>query len=93
MPNTDIEAHLDNVFAEGAKNIENQVKGKVYKYFIDNSFTMLDAVNLKGICKIDSVQYDKSMDCNVYTITDLTTGQKHKADQLSIDLKPYKEEV
>lgn len=81
-----IESYLDQVFAEGAKQIENDVKGKVFKYTLYKSD--LTEVIKKGSCRILAVNYDRYLDCNFYRFEDIDTKEVFKpVNQFRLELK------
>lgn len=81
-----IESYLDQVFAEGAKQIENDVKGKVFKYTLYSSD--LSEVIKKGSCRILNVNYDRYLDCNFYRFEDIDTKEVFKpVNQFRLELK------
>lgn len=85
----EIEGFLDQQFADYAREIENDVKGKQYHYIILNRY--FDRTDKKGICTIERVRYDRSDDSNHYTIKDVNTGEMHSLSQFYIELKEVNE--
>jgi len=83
-----IESHLDNVFNEYAHQIQNDMqKNGPYNYKLwSNSGSLApDKLIKTGRCEILQVRYAKHIDCNIYTIRDLDTGEKINANQFRIN--------
>ena len=80
-----IEAHLDMVFEEAAKSIQSRHTGKVLSYRLYDD-SMCNLIK-EGKCTVTSCTYNRSLDCNVYDITDIDTGEKISAHQFRLELE------
>lgn len=80
-----IDSFMDSCFMSYARTIENSMKGKVFKYKLYNDlYGTLDKV---GKCIVKSCVYDRGLDCNVYCIKDVETGETYSRNQFKIDLE------
>lgn len=82
-----VEQHLDNVFCEAAKRFENDAKGVLYRYKFYNSDIMCPELITSGTGYIIGVRYDRGLDCNVYTLEDAVTKERHIGNQFRFELK------
>jgi len=86
-PNPAIESHLNNVFEDGAKQLENSMKGTTHQYKIRGmGYTAGNGENVSGICEILSIRYDRGLDCNVMTFRDINTGETRSICQFEVFL-------
>lgn len=88
-----VEAHLDSVFEKGALDIESRMAGKQYKYKLSSiiDFTVRGDMNGRtGKCEVTKVRYDKTEDCNFYTIKDVDTGEVMRISQFEIEFEEIK---
>lgn len=82
-----IESHLDNLFAQHANDIQSSCADKLYRYSIDDSWSMYSkGLKVSGCCKVLRVSYSKSLDCNIYTIKDIDTDVEYCVNEFSINL-------
>lgn len=84
-----VEAHLDQVFAEGAANVAKEMAGKVYEYTLDSmGYTVQkEDHGKKGKCRVLGVHYSKNLDCDVYHLLDIDTEQELHPCQFEVNLK------
>jgi len=88
MYNAEIEAHLNNVFAEGAKRQAEYYKGKVWSYNIDDSLILhSNGLKASGKCIVLDVSYSRVEDCNIYSIRDINTNEEYTVNEFIIKLK------
>lgn len=80
-----LESYLDQVFAEGAKQTENDVKDKVFKYALYKQD--FSKIIKKGSCRILAVNYDRSLDCNLFIFEDIDTKEVKTVNQFRLELK------
>lgn len=82
---TSIETFLDNLFTDHAEEVRRSMKGKTYEYkLLSDDYSK---VIKSGICYINGYAYSKRLDCNVYTITDVDTGERIEAHQFKLEVK------
>lgn len=81
-----METYLNNLFSSAAAEEEKKSKGKAFKYCLYPSVSdrMANENALTGICVINSCSYDRSIDCNVYSFTDMETGKAYRANQFVV---------
>lgn len=82
---TYVETFLDNLFVNYAEEVRRSVKGKTYEYrLLDDNYSK---VIKSGTCYINGYAYSKCLDCNIYTITDVDTGEQIEAHQFKLKIK------
>lgn len=84
-----IERHLDNVFTGSAARLSIMTKGKTSEYQLDAmGYTVKTADNGKtGTCKILGVYYSRELDCNMYQLQDIGTGEVLNVCEFEVWLK------
>ena len=82
---TSVETFLDNLFTSHAEEVRRSMKGKTYEYRLMNDD--YSKVIKSGTCYINGYAYSKRLDCNVYTITDVDTGERIEAHQFKLEVK------
>lgn len=80
-----VEAFLDNLFTNAAKERELNHKGKQYSYKLFSGQWM-DELKATGICEVIARRYDKGEDCDILTCKDLTTNETFCCNQFAIKL-------
>ena len=81
---SNVETHLTNVFEEAAREIESSYDGKVLQYKLyDNN---MHKVIKEGKCVVNSCRYSLSLDCDVYSVTDVDTGERFSGHQFRLIL-------
>ena len=78
------ESYLTSVLQEGAETKKRSMKPNLYLYKIYKE-ALSDEIVAHGICKVTDCQYDRGLDCNVYSIIDMQTKEKYSAHQFRID--------
>lgn len=81
-----VESHLNNTFYESAKRAEKEMQGKTYSYKLYSGMFMDNLVK-QGKCIIDNRKYDRGIDCDILTVTDITTKETFLANQFAILLE------
>lgn len=86
---TSIETFLDNLFTNHAEEVRRSMKGKTYEYKLlsDDYFKVVKT----GKCHILGYSYSKQLDCNVYTVQDVETGETIRAHQFKLEVKEVSE--
>lgn len=81
-----VNGFLDGLFNESAKQKEQEQKRKVFFYRL---FTNAYMDNLKAVgkCKVVSVAYDKTIDCNIFICEDIRTRKRFCCNQFMVELK------
>ena len=86
--NPSVEAHLDNVFQDGARQKEKDMKAKTFQYKLNGrGYTVENGERGSGRCIVESVRYDKSLDCNVIRFKDIDTGKTRSVCQFEVTIK------
>ena len=68
-----MEAYLDNLFAEGAKEKLKQSEGTIYNYRLtDDNYRL----KKKGRCTVINRYYSSSLDCDILVIEDIDTKER-----------------
>ena len=81
---SNVETHLNQVFEESARDIQSYYTDKIVQYKLyDNDMCK---VIKEGRCTVNSCSYSRSVDCNVYTVTDVDTGEKFSGHQFRLRL-------
>lgn len=84
-----VESHLDQVFAEGAAMKSKEMAGKVYEYILNSmGYTVKkEDHGKKGHCRFLGAHYSTSLDCDVYHLVDIFTGEEFNPCQFEVNLK------
>ena len=79
-----VEAHLDRVFEESAKETQSYYANKIVQYKLYDN----DMCNIikEGKCTVNSCSYSRSLDCNIYSVTDVDTGENFSGHQFRLKL-------
>ena len=84
-----IETHLDNLFASGARDRLANSKNKVYEYtLLSEDFSKKEK---SGKAVMEYCYYSRSIDCDVLTIRDIDTNESITANTFRINLKEIKD--
>jgi len=87
-PDPAIETHLNNVFENGARQLEISMKDKIHSYRIRGmGYTAENGETGTGRCKVISVRYDRGLDCDIMTFEDIDTGVTRSICQFEVFLK------
>lgn len=81
-----LETFMTENFSDHAKEVETQMKGKQYTYALSNASENYK-VYKQGICKVIERHYNRSLDCDIITIEDITTGEQFTKNQFEINLR------
>ena len=82
-----IEQHLNNVFYSAAKQEEEAMRGKIYSYkFFSNNIMSPDLL-AEGKCFVISVNYSRTIDCNMITVEDVETHQRYTGNEFRFVLE------
>ena len=85
MKNQSVESFLDDLFSNHAQEVKRSMQDKTYTYkLLDNSYF---GVVKSGKCHVLDCSYSKSIDCNIYTIKDIDTGETIRANQFRLEIK------
>ena len=80
-----VDSYMDSCFMSYASSIENDMKGKVFRYKLyKNLYGTLDKV---GKCIVKSCRYNRDLDCNVYCFTDIDTNETHNVYQFMVEFE------
>lgn len=84
-----MESYLNQVFEDDAARISSQISGKTAVYRLEAMGYTVDAVDdgKTGICQILSVVYNRKLDCNVYRLKDVETGEEFSVTQFEVWLE------
>ena len=82
---SNVEAHLDRVFASAANDIKVKHENKIIQYKLYDHD--MHNVIKEGKGSLVASEYDRSLDCNVYVVVDADTGERISGHQFRLRIQ------
>lgn len=84
-----VESHLDRTFEEAARRLEEEMMDNEYNYLLEPTGHMVDfsRAGESGRCRCFGVEYNRTLDCNIFRMLDLDTEHEFIVDEFEIKLE------